>query len=181
MYARHSSSGTTDSLHSQNVKTMRNEDDKWALKCTQLVSLHGCLLCTEHHVSFHHGQTNHKGHTYIVYGLSRRASTSTKRARRAFTSTRKIMFQFCLFFLLIVLPLHRASVFSSHGHALNKRHTHTIHHSSSRSPTIASLLSLSPSYCTTNVKMFPRAFWSSHYHPHCHRRQLNSQQRFSEE
>ena len=38
--------GAQQILYTPNVKTARNKDDKRALKCTQLVSLHGCLLCT---------------------------------------------------------------------------------------------------------------------------------------
>ena len=89
--------GVQQILYTPNVNTARNKNDKRALKCTQAVSLHGCLLCTEHRVSFHHGQTNHKSLRHTVCGFSWRASTSTHSARTAFTSTRERMLQICLF------------------------------------------------------------------------------------
>ena len=74
----------------QTVKTARYNNDKCAgvhpTDFPSLVPRCGCFL---------HGQTSCKGLTPIVYGSSRRFSTSTHRARRAFTPTRERMLQIC--------------------------------------------------------------------------------------
>ena len=143
-----------------------------ALECTQLISLHCCLIAA----AFSTG----KRATRVSYPLStvphvvfqRRHTEQEGRSHQRGKECPRSVHLFLLFDGVSSV-LSTASFFPTGIHST--KGTHTVHHSLSRSPTLASLSSSSPSYWTTDVQTFLRSFCSPHCHPCCHWQQLLSQ------
>ena len=144
---RHRAYSTSrSSTSTQTVK--KNAPDSFHLD----FSFRWCFLCAESHVSLHHGQENHKGHTHPVQDASCRASTSTHRARMSFTSTRPELHQIC--FLATVLPLHRAS--SLLFFVTTRQFTKVAHTQLLVPPLLVLFSSSSPSYCRSSPQIHLR-------------------------
>ena len=136
-------------MHAQRIQRHRAYSTSRSSTSTQTVkkdapdsfhldfSFRCCSLCAESHVSLHHGQENHKGHTHLVQDPSCRASTSTHSARMSFTSTRPKLHQICF-------PCHGTSSAPSITPPL-LRHRQTIHEGCTRT------LSGSPNACALLV------------------------------
>ena len=116
--------GVQQILHTVNGKTTRNKDEKRALKCTQLASLHGCLLCTEHCVSFHHGKRTTKvSHTQFVVSLGELQRQRTAQERCSHLRGKECFRSVSFFFRWCFLCTEHPSFLPMGMHSTKGTHT----------------------------------------------------------